>query len=638
MGVCATLRACAAIRRRAPNRLHDFTGLKERIRDRVDLVDLISEHTSLKRQGRSFVGLCPFHKEKTPSFSVNPDRQFFKCFGCNVGGDAFTFVQLRESVEFPEALRILADRAGVELDASGRSQPDQSNRADIARANAWALEFFRKQLVDKELGKKTREYLAARGVSREMVDAFGLGLATGNGNPLLAAARPKSLDPRLLRDAGLCRTGERGDLYDTFRDRLMFPILDTMNRCVGFGGRTLVDAPAKYLNTPETALFDKSKCLYGIDLARVAIEEAGCAIVVEGYTDCIAAHQHGFRNTVATLGTAATDQHMMQLRRYCPEVVLIFDSDAAGSAAADRALAVALRQNLSVRLTKVPGEKDPADYLQHFGAQGFRGLLNSATDALVFRWNHTRARFGGADSPSDRRDAVLEFVSLVSDLCEFGVLDAIQQGIIIDQLSNLLAVPAGQISRLIERRRGRKRTVHPQGKERHGVSTRPPDAEQAALLAMLEVLVNEPGLFSGVDHLLVPERFVDPVHGRIAGHVRELALTVGEFSLAELLCRVEDPKEAEVLTDLAVRGSQAGNFESTLEGVTACLARIASERDTKLLTDEVKRGESGGGRLDAAGIGDRLSQISVRLSGESHFLHRRAVEESSGSGVSKHPA
>ncbi len=618
--------------------MHDFDGIKEQIRNRVDLVDVVSEHTALRPRGRNHIGLCPFHKEKTPSFSVNVDRQFFKCFGCGAGGDIFTFVQLRESVDFREALGILADRAGVELEPTRGVHQYQSSRADIARANAWACGVFRKNFQDNHSGASVREYVQSRGISAALADRFEIGLAAGSGNPMLDVGERTGIDPRLLADAGICRASDRGGFYDTFRDRLMFPIRDVTKRCVGFGGRTLVDDRAKYMNTPESALFNKSKCLYGIDLARDAIERDGFAIVVEGYTDCIAAHQHGFENTVATLGTAATEAHMLQLRRYCREVVLVFDSDAAGEAAADRALGVALAQNLSVKLANVPGGQDPADYLQLAGEQGFRDLLNSSVEALTFRWKRTRERFAGADSPAARREAVSEFVSLVAELCKFGVVDAIQQGIIISQLSNLLSVSSGEVRQLVARRMdtGRGRASGETSAKRR--PDQPRGGEQAALVTMLTVLVNEPGLYGRVADVFDPDRFERPVFGRLAGYVRELANGLGEFRLAELLSRAENTEEAEILTDLAIEGSHVGNYVATLEGAAERLAQIARTRNTKQLTDEVKCGEVDGQPLEAAGIRDHLTTISQRLAEQSHFAHRRAVEQCHGAHVTAHEA
>ncbi|MEE9296861.1 MAG: DNA primase [Phycisphaerae bacterium] len=605
--------------------MHDPVAIREKIRNSVDLVDLVSEHTALRRQGRNYIGLCPFHQEKTPSFSVNAERQFFKCFGCDRGGDIFTFVQLRESVEFVEALRILADRAGVDLARAGTGRSDHTSRSDLARANAWALEYFR-SLFESEAGGYARKYVESRGLSRESIESFGMGWACGDGGALIRAAKRAGIDHRVLSDAGLCRQSANGDSYDTFRDRLVFPIRDTMKRCLGFGGRTLVEDRAKYLNTPETALFNKSRCLFGIDLARPAIEAAGVAIVVEGYTDCIAAHQHGFSNTVATLGTAATEASMAQLRRYCSEVILVFDSDAAGAAAADRALAVALRQNLSVKLAHVDHGKDPCEFLQHIGAKGFRNMLNSAVDALGYRWTQTRSRFDAGHSPTARRQAVLEFVTLAAELCEFGVLDAIQRGVIVSQLSDLLSVPAAEVGRLIAQRHVRRRSGPEQGAPRGRQARLIGDPEQAALVTMLEVLVNEPGLMESAGDQFDPAGFADAGYRRIAEQVRELALAEGAFRFETLQSRIEDTQEAELLTDLAIRGSQVGNYLVTLEGACRRLSQIAAARDTRRLTDEVKQRESDGQPLDDE-MRDQWRTIRERLAGHRHFSRPRDIAE-----------
>lgn len=607
--------------------MDDFVAIKERIRDRVDLVDLVSEHTVLQRRGKRLLGLCPFHQEKTPSFNVDSEKQFFKCFGCNAGGDVFTFVQLRESVEFGEALRILADRAGVELSApQGVSGEHHYGRADLAQANKWALEYFQRNLHDDTLGASTRAYLEERAIAPDMWEQFALGLATGSGNPVLAAGRSAGLAESLLVEAGLCRRSEQGSVYDTFRDRLMFPIRDVTGRCLGFGGRTLIGDKAKYMNTPQTAIFDKSKCLFGIDLSRVAIEQAGVAVMVEGYTDCIAAHQHGVEHVVATLGTAATENHLRQLRRYGQEVVLVFDSDEAGEAAADRAIAIGLKENLNVRLASVPGQKDPCDYLQLEGAKGFTNLLNSAPDALGFKWRRTRTAFE-AGSAASRRDAVAEFVSLVADLVNYGAIDAIQQGLVLRQLADLLGVSTDGVRRLLadaSRRMGRGKVDGGTNEDRE---ESPRDSIQSAMVTMLEVLVNEPGLYDGVSDLFDPARFVNPAYGRVAACVRDLCEAVGEFSHSELQSRIEDAETSSVLADLAFHGTERGNFAVTLDGAAVRLRETDASREASRWTEEIKTGEAEGQPLSADDVRERLDRVSRHLAGRSGFAPPRATEE-----------
>jgi DNA primase len=608
--------------------LLDFAAIKEQIRSSVDLVDLVSEHTTLTHRGRNHLGLCPFHDEKTPSFNVNAERQFFKCFGCGKGGDVFTFVQLRESVDFAEALRMLADRAGIDIPTLSRSErATGSSRADIARVNAWAKGVFAAWLEDGTLGADAQSYVERRGISPEMVRSFGIGLAPGGAASLVEAARRDGIDVALLIDAGLCKRDDSGSVYETFRQRLMFPIVDSLNRCIGFGGRTLADAKAKYLNTPQTALFDKSRSLYGIDQARDAISSVGEAIVVEGYTDCIACHQNGFTNAVAALGTAATDSHMALLRRYCDRVILLFDSDAAGRAAADRALAIALRRNLTVKLVSVPGDKDPSDYLQHSGVEGFRNLLLSAEDALLFKWNQARSAYQDGASASDRRRALDEFVALVSGLTEFGALDAIQQGIITTQLAGLLGVPDAEVRQLLNRSPRRREVAEPGPGGRSVVRAEPGNAEQRALVTLLAVVVHEPGLFESGARYLIPDRFADPVHGRIAGVVRELATSFGEFRFSELMSEIEDTGESQVLTDLAILGSQFVDIHAVLDGAVEKLSQIEAGRETSRLASEAKIGLADGVPLNETELDERLKQIGQQLGARRLFAPGRSLNK-----------
>ena len=572
--------------------LHNYDDAKEQIRHGVDLVDLVSEHVSLKRAGRNLKGLCPFHKEKTPSFNVLPERQIFKCFGCQAGGDVFKFVQLIEGVEFSEAVRLLADRIGLELKPRlvSASGPPPLGRADIARANEWAAKWFRSQLLS-DVGMSARAYVGDRRIGDEICERFEVGLAPAAVS-LQQAAYQAGISPQLLAAADLIRDGDSGGTYDTFRDRLIFPIRDAGKRCVGFGGRTLGDSPAKYLNTGATPLFDKSRCLYGLQAARQEITSRGAAVLVEGYTDCIACHQHGFAHTVATLGTAATEEHMRTLRRYTDTAILLFDPDAAGQAAAERALAVALQQNLAVKIARLPEGMDPADYLQVTGPEEFDRLLNSAVDALVFMWNRTEERFRGSGGSSNRRQAVLEFVTLVGDLGRFGAVDAIQRGVIIHQVAELLTLPAEEVAGLLRARTARSAatSVPSPGMGRSvSVAARGGDAEQLILGDMLEILVCEPGLYGEVADVFVASALLDPTRRQIAEVVITLAGRFGEFDTAELIAGLESPDESRVVTDMIVRGAQREGLAEHLADLKTRLRTLGVVRDGRAASEEVRR-------------------------------------------------
>ncbi len=609
--------------------------LKDEIRQRTDVVDLISEHVALKQRGRDFGGLCPFHQEKTPSFYVSPAKQIFKCFGCGAGGDVFTFVQLREGVSFPEAIRILADRAGIDYDRQvGRAPAEGPGRADLARVNEWAMTAFQQALQNTPLGDAARAYLAERQIPLEMQQAFKIGFAPDDFQWLLAQGQQAGFRPQVLHAAGLTGVSERGSAYSVFRGRLMFPIRDTMNRVIGFGGRTLTGDRAKYLNTAQNGLFDKGRNLYGLDLARQAMLESRQAVVVEGYTDCIACHQHGISNAVATLGTALTDQHVNLLRRWSDEIVLVFDADAAGVGAADRAVSVALRYNVKVRIARVTSGKDPYDFLQTHGASEFSDLLNSAEDALVFKWNRTRERFA-ADGGADRKQAVEEFISLVGQMVRFGTVDAIQQGLIANELSRLLAVPAAQVRQLLTdagakaaqaANRGDYQDIageagatqtSAEGPQLRAPSARPRgDAEHSALVTLLQILLNEPGHFADVADVFRPERIADDAIRRVAQAVVALCEQLGDFRLGELLGRFEDPADAGLVTELALRGERVGNYAATIADTCARLRTMENYRQVRSAAAGLRVTDAG---HDGLSDDERLQRIQRGLAGARGF-------------------
>ncbi len=621
--------------------MDNFESVKEKVRQAVSLVEVVSEHVALRPAGRSLKGRCPFHQERTPSFNVTPDRGIFKCFGCGAGGDVFTFVQLIEKVDFMDALRMLADRAGIEVPAFGsgktqRAEAQGPSRADLARVNAWAASIYQKILREEPADAPAWQFLTEKGLSRESAEIFGLGLAPADGNPLLRAIGGTRLDAQWLVTAGVSATGDRGDRYEVFRNRLMFPIRDTMNRIIGFGGRTLADARAKYVNTAQNELFDKGRNLYGLDLARAAIVEARIAIVVEGYTDCMAAHQHGFRNTVATLGTALTEAHAALLARYCDCVILLFDSDQAGEAAADRALAVALQQGLRVKLARVPSGKDPCDFLQVAGNEGFRDVLNSADDALRFKWSRTLARFAAESGGMDRRAAMADFIAFIAAMAQHGAVDPIQRGLIVNEVARVVNSPPEDILRLFGQAARR-------GPARPGVQPREPvsgsadrgceipqavDAEQAALVTVLEVLLNVPDFWSDARKEFDPNRFEDARLRGIGLRVCEWAARSGDRVLGELLGSIESTQEASLVTDLLVRGERRGDYQETLRSALVRLERIRLEREGRSAAASLWA-QTQGAPDDSDAILRRYGELTARLARDAigRPFSRRVAQE-----------
>lgn len=371
------------------------TDAKEQIRQAVDIVDLVGGYVQLRRSGRGYVGLCPWHDDSRPSLQVNPDRQSFKCWVCDYGGDIFSFMMRIEGVEFREALEMLAERAGVEAPRGQKSgQPTQAGSPDdrktLFRAVAWAEQHFHEYLRDDAEAEPARRYLEERGITRDSILRYHLGFSPESWDWLLAAAGGAGLAPQVLEHVGLAIPRQSGGgYYDRFRGRVLFSIRDVQHRPIAFGGRILpsasseqADAGAKYINSPETPLFSKSAQLYGLNFARDAAVRENHLIVVEGYTDCIALWQQGIENVVAVLGTALTDRHVPLIRRFADSVTLVLDGDEAGRKRTNEILELFVAAQLDLRILTLPRNLDPCDFIGRHGRQAFDELLNTAVDAL----------------------------------------------------------------------------------------------------------------------------------------------------------------------------------------------------------------------------------------------------------------
>ncbi len=361
----------------------------EQVRNANDIVELIGEHVQLKRSGRNFLGLCPFHAEKTPSFSVSPEKQMYYCFGCHASGTVFNFVMETAKVSFPEAVRALAVRANIPLpeavSQSKEVRAQQKERQLLYRVNQWAAQFFHEQLKQPE-GKAARDYLARRGIATDLVDTMKLGYAPAGWTNLVAAADRSGVPVAPLVKLGLIVPRQQEGYYDRFRARLMIPISDERGRIVAFGGRVLDHSLPKYLNSPESQLFDKGRLLFGLHYANPFIRQAGHVVLVEGYMDCLSAWQFGIGHVVASLGTALTPAQARLLRRYTDQVILCYDADGSGLRAALRGLDILLRAGLQVRVATLPIGQDPDDCLRQMGSEYFlQEILGKAQPVVDFQ-------------------------------------------------------------------------------------------------------------------------------------------------------------------------------------------------------------------------------------------------------------
>ena len=394
----------------------------ERVKQAVDIVEVISAHTDLRRQGTRWVGLCPFHEERTPSFSVDAGEKLYHCFGCGVGGDTIKFVEEKEGLGFAEAVELLAERYGVELEREREDPQAEAKRQQRRRLSGLldrTASFYASYLWDSDEAGKAREYLAERGLGEETLRAFAVGYAPSAWDKVLLRGQRAGFKVEELRGVGLVQRGRGGGEYDRFRSRIMFPIRDRRGRTLGFGGRAMrSDQGAKYVNTAETDFFHKSNTLYGIDLAKAAIAKAGRAVVVEGYTDVLALHQAGVEEAVCVMGTAITEEQVASLSGMVDEVVLAMDADSAGQEAMLRAQRVAAGRKMRLRVAAMPAGEDPAEMLAvEGGAERFRALLESAMELTAFQVGLVLERTD-TSSPAERDRALGEVAPILAGLGE----------------------------------------------------------------------------------------------------------------------------------------------------------------------------------------------------------------------------
>ncbi len=398
----------------------------------IDIVEVAARYVDLKPAGGArFKALCPFHREKTPSFHIMRDRQIFHCFGCGKGGDVLTFVQEMEGIEFREALEQLAERAGVKLEYRGGSNAgQQDSRTLLFKAASFAGKFYRSQYQGAQ-GAAARDYVAKRHLRPETIDKFGLGYAPEGWQSLVDAARKDNIGEALLESAGLTKRGNSGGMYDRFRHRVMFPIRDVSGKAVAFGGRTLADDPAKYLNSAESPIYKKSKTLYGLFEAREALRQSQEAIIVEGYFDLMRCFDAGIENVVATCGTALTDDQARTIRRYAANALVVFDGDAAGIRAALRSVGILCAAGLTVRALVLPDGLDPDDFIYRDGAEAFRKLASEAPGFVPFY-----VRMNG-----DRTGSIEGRTTVAKEL--FDVLRGLDDPLRQDEYLKLVAVELG---------------------------------------------------------------------------------------------------------------------------------------------------------------------------------------------------
>ena len=479
-----------------------YNNTKEEIRSRVDMAQVIGRYVKLKPAGQNFKGLCPFHKEKTPSFTVSPSKEVFHCFGCGKGGDIFTFLMEKEGLTFPEALERLADEVGVTIRPFRQTQeePEQGHisKTDALKIHTIATQYYYDQMKNNQ---EAIAYLKSRKLSPELVKEFRLGYAPNGWSNFIEYAKSKNISKDSLIFCGLAVPSSQGGApYDRFRDRIIFPIFDLSSRPIAFGGRSMDEnAKPKYLNSPDTNLYRKNRTLYGLHQGRTSIKEKGYVIFVEGYMDFLSLFQAGIRNVAATSGTALTEEHGQLIRRFTSKIVLVFDGDSAGSDAAERAVFTLAPHNLDMHIFILPKDEDPDSFIRTYGPDSFYESINKADDAVQFILKRAMEKYN-QETATGKSSIVGHILPLIQS-----TTDSIMKAEYIKKVAEKLDIKEHLIYAKIPRKKKNRvqlPTPHPDSVTEHFIET-----EEGSFL---HILVKEPQLIETAQKHISPETFTDP--------------------------------------------------------------------------------------------------------------------------------
>jgi len=558
------------------------------IKNAADLVDVVSEVVLLKKAGKNHLGLCPFHSEKTPSFTVSPEKQIFYCFGCGAGGNVFSFLMKQGGLSFPEAARMLARRYGIEIPTQTMSAEQKrriSEKESLFEINRLAMDFFRHCLVNTSSGKKAMAYLKKRGMTNEIITGFQLGYAPEGWDNIVKFFSKKRISHVLVEKAGLIvARKENPGFYDRFRDRILFPIFNTEMQVVGFGGRVMDDAMPKYLNSPETPIYNKSRSLYGLHRARSKCRESETVYIAEGYFDLLALHQHGMEDSVATLGTALTAAHVRLLKGYARRVILVYDSDDAGIKAALRSIGIFMDEGVDARILVLPVGYDPDSYIFKFGSQSFMDAAGNALGIMAFLMDAAEKRHGLSIEGKIR---------IISDMKAplASINDSVARSLYIKELAERLSVDeAAILEKVREKYSGARGKTHGNTNQ-----TRGSRLERRIIAMMLQF----PEILSEISSRSVLDLFEDNIlksigqfiltvndrfGGRVGGRAGER--TGGQVS--EMMTMIDDEEKRHIIALLSF-----GEDVWDREGCIRLLTQFESSRDRreKVLLQKIKAAE-----------------------------------------------
>ena len=573
----------------------------QRVRDAVDLVALINEYVPLQPKGREWVGVCPFHDDNRPSMSVVTHREnaFYHCFSCGASGSCFTFLEKYLNMSFGEALRMLAEREGIELEGRTKQQEEEvSTKRVLQHVVNWAKERYVTSLQDTSEGMHASEILKGRGFSDETIQKFELGVAPDTWDFIASDLRGNDARIQKAKDVGLLKEKQNSNeshVYDTFRNRIMFPIWDTFGKTIAFGARRIneEDEP-KYLNSPETELFHKSKTLYGMHLAQKSIRDAKLAVVVEGYTDVIACHQAGVENVIGTLGTAFTKEHATMLSRLCNEVVLVFDGDASGQKAADRAIDIFFNTPVDVRVCVLPEGKDPADVAMDKAS--FESFVESATDALSYKLNRLQLQIEGESTTTGQTTVVKAFLQSLAQL-GFDSMSGLRKRFVYERLGHLLSMSMTDVEQLMNSQLPKRTASVAPSHGNHSeqvpvvlnkISSKRQKAEQELIGVCLYDPKEASGVLREAERELSIQDFIDPLSNTLAAIILPRIMSGLTFTMPEILDELESELRSETSL-LFFHGERLCETEgSIVSAMDTSLKAFFDTIDQRALMQEIK--------------------------------------------------
>lgn len=556
--------------------------IKEEIKSKCDIVDIISEYVSLKQRGKNYVGLCPFHDDTKPSLYVSRDLQIFKCFACDSAGDVFAFLMKYQKITYPEALKALAEKCGVKLPSTYDTKETKINE-ELKNLNKFAVQYYQKMLFDNSLGNQALTYLKKRGIDDNIITSFKLGYSLPNWDSFLDAGKKAGFSEKILLMGGFILEGKKqGNYYDRFRGRIMFPIFDIKGEPIAFGGRILEasESDAKYINSPETPLYTKSKNLYNLNMAQRAIQKEGFVLLVEGYMDAISCFRAGFTNVVASLGTSLTDDHVKLIKRYTDEVIIAYDSDRAGVEASARGINLLIKADVRVKMLTIPSEKDPDDFIRENGADAFKKLISSAVDLVEYKIDRINKEIG-VDTAEGKKKA---FDDLVSTLASMG--NPVQRSEYVKRSAEKLNIEEDYIWQQLSKMGAGKNILR---------STQPaikPSSKQTARerieRLLIECLIQCPKLISKTKHLK-KEDFINSCHIELIELLWNIDEGKENIELGDLINSCSSKETRDLVSDIiakkmSLRKNLLSNVEEIEAELNGCIKKIENfrKRENKL--------------------------------------------------------